>query len=198
MILEDDSVDYVGSIPGATLIDDTHTSQMMRRQRSDLSDTFKISCSPEAECYFKRKAEALYEKACRGELDIEISSIHDSNDELKVLPLAIDDHQEFEVTDLSREPILEVKPVCHFKKSSYESLYDSTKLENVHSITDPSTLTPEMVGDRFQGTFDKLGSASSYENLYSHEPTEKERENPRRKAVLKGDLTGPPLEVCFF
>ncbi len=187
----------MGSIPGATYIDDTHASQLMRRQRSDLSDTFKISCSPEAECYFKRKAEALYERACRGELDIEISSIHDSNDELKVLPVFVDDRQEFEVTDLSREPILEVKPIWPFKKSSYESLYDSTKLENVHSSADPSNLTPDMVGDRFKGTFDKLGSASSYENLYSLESADKESENPRRKVVHKGDLKGLP-DVCFF
>jgi len=185
----------MGCVPGATLIDESHASQMMKRQRSDLSDTFKISCSPDAESYFKRKAEALYEKACRGELEIEINSIHDSSDdELKVLPLFVDNNpQEFEVTDLSSDPILEVKPVRPFKKSSYESLYDATRLDPAYSgYSDP---TPLRVGDRFQGTFDNV-KTGSFENLYSKDPTEEKIANPQGSLVQKGVVRGTPSKAC--
>ena len=187
-IIEDLTIDYLGGTYGSSLIDETQqssynsgpSSQFMRRQRSDLSDNFKISCSPEAESYFKRKAESLYDRACRGELDVEVHSdiIQEEGEGLKVLPIFssgvfVEDQGEMEVTDLSEEPALEVKPVplrLSVKRSSYESLYDAAKLDNVVSSQTKGQGDKIVLGDRFQGTFEKPTAASSFEKLYCDMP----------------------------
>ncbi len=197
----------MGEIGGASIIDETQqiqSSHFMRRQRSDLSDNFKISGSPEAESYFRRKAEALYDRACRGELDVEVpANIQEESDGLKVLPIFssadfIEDEGEMEVTDLSEAPSLEVKPVLisrPFKRSSYESLYDAAKLESVISSESRSRKEEIEFGDRFQGTFDKPKAASSFEKLYcemseTNRPSEDWSGNElegREEALLIGD-----------
>ena len=171
------TIDYLGGNYGASLID-VEQSHFMRRQRSDLSDNFKISCSPEAESYFRRKAESLYDRACRGELDVEVRSdaIREESERLKVLPIFSSEHfveDEMEVTDLSEAPSLEVKPVPlirkPFKRSSYESLYDAANLENVSSPDPTSAIGGSddiVLGDRFKGTYEQPKAASSFEKLY--------------------------------
>ena len=177
------TVEYLGGANGASLIDVERSpaqSHFMRRQRSDLSDNFKISCSPEAESYFRRKAESLYDRACRGELDVEVRPADegrrrgDDGDGLKVLPVFsskdLIEVEEMEVTDLSAAPALEVKPVplprTLVRRSSYESLYDTARLDE-GVVTSGSDQT-FVFGDRFTGTYEKqLEAASSFEKLYS-------------------------------
>lgn len=156
----------------------SQSSHYMRRQRSDLSDNFKISCSPEAESYFRRKAESLYDKACRGELDVEVRSdiIQEESEGLKVLPIFSSERfveDEMEVTDLTEAPSLEVKPVPlirkPFKRSSYESLYDAANLEKVSSSDQKGSsgrVDDIVLGDRFKGTYEQPKAASSFEKLY--------------------------------
>ena len=55
------------------------SKNIMRRQRSDLSENLFISSTPEAERYFERKKESLNEKVARGELDIEIIAVETNN-----------------------------------------------------------------------------------------------------------------------
>jgi hypothetical protein len=175
------TVEYLGGYDGASLIDLEQSpaqSHFMRRQRSDLSDNFKISCSPEAESYFRRKAEALYDRACRGELDVEVGhagNVGEEGEGLSVLPVFTSkefvEDEEVEVTDLSVAPALEVKPVplprTLLKRSSYESLYDAAKLEGVVSAEASCSRGADIVyGDRFTGTYDKPKAASSFEKLY--------------------------------
>ena len=59
------------------------SKNIMRRQRSDLSENLFICSTPEGESYFERKKESLSEKFARGELDIEVGSAQrvDSADE---------------------------------------------------------------------------------------------------------------------
>jgi len=217
-IVEDLTVEYLGGSYGASLIDadlSPAQSHFMRRQRSDLSDNIKISCSPEAESYFRRKAEALYDRACRGELDVEVrnaDTVREEGEEvLRVLPVfASNDDEEVEVSDLSAAPALEVKPVpmprTLFKRSSYESLYDAAKLEDVSSSEASCSRGSEIVlGDRFTGTFEKPKAASSFEKLYcavsdSHLPADVDdvtiviRETRSDRAVAIGDENG--AAVC--
>jgi len=177
------TVEYLGGANGASLID-VDRSHFMRRQRSDLSDNFKISCSPEAESYFRRKAESLYDRAVRGELEVEVRSADDGRGKegeqgLKVLPVFTSEDkdvveiEEVEVTDLTAAPALEVKPVplprTLVKRSSYESLYDTAKLEGVVASSSCEAGTDKTIvfGDRFTGTYDKPKAASSFEKLYS-------------------------------
>lgn len=210
-IVEDLTIDYLGGNFGSSLIDDSHqsscnsgpSSHFMRRQRSDLSDNFKISCSPEAESYFKRKAEALYDRACRGELDVEVHSdvIQEEGDGLRVLPIFssdafVEDQGGMEVTDLSEAPALEVKPVplrLSVKRSSYESLYDAAKLENVVA-SEARGLSKQgdkiVLGDRFQGTFDKPTAASSFEKLYCEMPDDDWSVDVKWADPFKGDGAG--------
>jgi len=145
----------MGCKNGASLVDDDCLFQKVQGKHSDLRDTLKISCPPEAECCFKRKKETIFDKECKkGKLDIELnSSFESTNNQSKVA----DNLQEFEATDLA------IKTIWPPKKSSYESLYDSTRFENTYSALGPTTI---MVGDRFQGTFGDL-KLGSFENLYS-------------------------------
>lgn len=220
-IVEDLTVEYLGGSNGASLIDvelSPVQSHFMRRQRSDLSDNFKISCSPEAESYFRRKAEALYDRACRGELDVEVRNaecVREEGEVLRVLPVFTSkdfgEDEEVEVSDLSAAPALEVKPVplprTLRKRSSYESLYDAAKLEGVVSSEASCSPGSEIVlGDRFTGTFDKPKAASSFEKLYcatsdSNLPVDDDdddvtvviRESRSERAVAIGDETGPAV-----
>jgi hypothetical protein len=209
------TVDYLGGLQGASHID-AEQNHFMRRQRSDLSDSFKISCSPEAESYFRRKAESLYDRACRGELEVEVRRSDVAREEgLRVLPIfrsnEAGEDEEVEVTDLSTAPALEVKPIPEVRtacwRSSYESLYDSARLDDVVS-SEASAAVPAsgmVFGDKFTGTYDQPKAASSFEKLYSETPGDPLPEDWSRDPVFpersgepgsRGDASGNRKLTC--
>ena len=57
------------------------TKHKMSRQRSDLSENIKISSTPEAERYFARKNKTMGERYEKGELDIEVVSVDNKDEE---------------------------------------------------------------------------------------------------------------------
>ena len=136
----------------------------MIRQASDLSEaSIPISSTPDAEKYFQRKTEALYDKAARGELDVEVSdNIQlDRGSSLQVLPLS-NINEEIEIFDLKDDPILTVKDAL---SSSFENLYDRNL--NVDT-TDESFNTGGPRGS-FHATYNVPERVSSFENLYDME-----------------------------
>lgn len=139
----------------------------MIRQTSNLSDIF-ISSTPDAERYFSKQAEHLYDRAVKGELDIEVASTGSSLEEkLVVKPM----EDEMEIVNLYDKPSLTVQPVEKSDTvSSFEGLYDEAELEK---ITAEAQIGKDdlQVGDKFQGTLVQPVVQSSYENLYTQEPS---------------------------
>ncbi len=137
-----------------------------------------ISSTPEGEKYFQKQAEILYEKAAAGDLDVEVTPERQPG-ELVVLEGDDADRggSHVDVSDLSSEPCLAVKPLRTRKEpplSSFEALYDTTQIEEVPGDLGLGAheLRP---GDKFTGTRpDDDGAAaaaaaagmSSFENIY--------------------------------
>ena len=222
-IFEDDSIDYLGDLEGAANIDEIefsprkeayfrkvmqeshqgqkHQSKILTRQASDLSDSYRISSTPEAESYFLRKTEKLHDQAVCGDLDIDVVVQDDptgnGNDTgLEVVPLSQED--EMEILCLAEDPVLEVKdvsdlssdlssdirvPIQHHhpihhqgrpaQMSSFETLY-----EQGAAVQDPMSGAQghpyQQHSQSFQGTYPIPETMSSFEQLYQKQSQEPE------------------------
>ena len=161
---------------------------MKKRISSEEDPPRLISSTPEGEQYFQKQAEVLYEKAAAGEaLDVEVEDSREASESgLVVQPhdeadslagsqiLQRSDGSHMDISDLSSEPLLAVKPLRRGSAprgaaaalSSFEALYDKTELEDVPGelALGGEQMSPD---DRFQGhQISGLPGLSSFENIY--------------------------------
>ena len=85
----------------------------MSRQRSDLSENIKISSTPEAERYFARKNKTMGERYEKGELDIEVFSVDNIDEEKEDRNIEVLEVLDKEGTD-GISPNIEDFPVSEF------------------------------------------------------------------------------------
>jgi hypothetical protein len=207
---EDFTVDYFGDLEGSN-VDELELSprkestlrRMMMigsglpRQASDLSDSYQISTTPEAESYFRRKADHLHHQALSGELDVNVTLREEEVEGLEVMPLLRDSEDEIEIMCLEEEPVLSVRELQHpessrrAQMSSFETLYDRS---SAAAGDDPLLL--EHNRSSFHGTFNVPEKMSSFEQLYeaSAQQLEYEEEIPRS---YRHSLPVDPMEAAF-
>jgi hypothetical protein len=150
---------------------------------SQTEESTTISCTPEGESYFKKQAEALFDRVNKGDfddLDVEITNYElepsSSASDLVVKPLFHTASTEVEVMDLTFEPGLIVKPIELSVRpdpfSSYEAIYDKVSLEE--TSPDQPLTTAEILsklGDKFHGTHQFPDKTASFEELYQDNKT---------------------------
>ena len=151
-------------------------SKQRRLEATKSTDTEPdvISSTPEAEKYFRKQAEKLFEKNFGLEDDpfeVTVGPDISRQSDLLVEPLPRQDSTSgasIHIEELTSAPSLEVRPVLDNPLSSFEALYDSTQAE---AISSDRRLTSEelknVLGDRFHGTFQDQPGGSSFENIYT-------------------------------